>query len=356
MLVTQQPVLRRFWYPVMPLAKLVGGAQAFLLLGQPLVLWLDQKGDPQAVEDRCCHRTAQLSLGHVQGDAIQCPYHGWQFDGSGVCIKVPQLDSGLIPKSYRVQSFGCAARYGYVWVCLDPPALQPIPEIPEAEDPTFRQIPQFDETWRCSGLRLMENSFDNAHPHFVHAKTFGIQQDPVPPQLDTFADHEYGLRVNYRLPVFNNPLQKANLGMADAAITVRISEGTWYLPFLRTLKITYPNGLVHLIFTSATPIDDQHSQVVQFCLRNDSEAQASAADIIAFDRAVTLEDQRILESTDFDTPLAIPAEEQMASDKPGIVMRRRLAALLNAHNEVEQRQVSCVTKTLKTVKDPLPFT
>ncbi len=354
MLVTQQPVLRRFWYPVMPLAKLAGGAQAFLLLGQPLVLWLDQKGDPHAVEDRCCHRTARLSLGQVQGDAIQCPYHGWQFDGSGVCVKVPQLSSGPIPQSYRVQSFGCAARYGYVWVCLDPPALQPIPEIPEAEDPTFRQIHEFDETWACGGLRLMENSFDNAHPHFVHAKTFGIQQDPVPPQLDTFADHEHGLRVNYRLPVFNNPLQKANLGMADAAITVRISEGTWYLPFLRTLKITYPNGLVHLIFTSATPIDDQHSHVVQFCLRNDTEAQASAADIIAFDRAVTLEDQRILESTDFDTPLAIPAEEQMASDKPGLVMRRRLAALLKAHNEVEQRQVSCVIKTLKTVEEPIP--
>jgi len=57
--------------------------------------------------------------------------------------------------------------------------------------------------------------------------------------------------------------------------TVRILEGTWFMPFGRKLKITYPNGLIHIIFTAATPIDDQTSQVVQFCLRNDSEAEVS---------------------------------------------------------------------------------
>ncbi len=340
MLVTQQPILKRFWYPVMPMTELAAGPRPFTLLAQPLALWLDQQGIPQAVEDRCCHRTAQLSLGQVQGDAIQCPYHGWQFDGSGACVKVPQLESASSPKSYQVKSFACQARYGYVWVCLESPALQPIPEIPEVDDPGFRQIQQFDETWQCSGLRLMENSFDNSHPQFVHAQTFGIQADPVPPQLDAFVEGDYGLKVNYRLPVYNNDLQKANLGMDDTALTVRISEGTWYLPFMRTLKITYPNGLIHLIFTAATPIDDQHSQVVQFCLRNDTEEQAKAADIIAFDRQVTLEDKRILESTDFDTPLSISVEQHMTSDKPGIVMRHKLAALLKHYGEEEQGQNS----------------
>ncbi|MEO1590543.1 MAG: aromatic ring-hydroxylating dioxygenase subunit alpha [Cyanobacteria bacterium J06632_22] len=326
MLVTQHAVFRQFWYPVMPLEHLKSGPQAFSLLGQPLVLWLNNAGRAVAVEDRCCHRSAKLSQGKVKQGQIQCPYHGWCFDGAGVCTQVPQLVDQPIPRAYRVRSFCCDQRYGYAWVCLDEPMAE-IPAIPEASDATFRYIPEFYETWDCAGLRLMENSFDNAHPHFVHENTFGLLQDPVPPAPDTFVESSLGFKMTYRLPVKNSVAQKRNLGMDDEQ-TVRISEGTWYAPFLRTLRITYPNGLVHLIFTAATPIDDCSIQVVQFCLRNDTEADAKAADIVAFDRAVTLEDKTILEGTNPDVPLDIHAEQHMASDKPGIVMRHQLAAMI----------------------------
>ena len=326
MLVTQHPVFRQFWYPVVPIEHLHKGPQSFCLLGQRLVLWLDSVGQPAAVEDRCCHRSARLSQGKVRQGQIQCPYHGWCFDGAGICIQVPQLPGPTIPNSYRVKAFQCDQRYGYVWVCLDTPMID-IPTIPEADAPNFRHIPEFYEVWRCAGLRLMENSFDNAHPHFVHAQTFGLQQAPVPPAPDSFTETDDGFKMTYRLSVKNSAIQKRNLQMTDGE-TVRISEGSWYMPFLRSLKITYPNGLIHLIFTAATPIDDKSIQLVQFCLRNDSEADAKASDIIAFDRAVTLEDKAVLEGTDYDVPLDIHAEQHMASDKPGIVMRHRLTALI----------------------------
>ncbi|MEO0987735.1 MAG: aromatic ring-hydroxylating dioxygenase subunit alpha [Cyanobacteria bacterium J06639_14] len=326
MRVTAHPILRQFWYPVMPIAHLQRGPQSFCLLGQDLVLWLNSAGQPAALEDRCCHRSAQLSQGKVHQGQLQCPYHGWCFDAGGTCVDVPQLVQPTLPNSYRVQAFRCTQRYGYVWVCLDTPRTD-IPTIPEADDPQFRYIPEFYEVWHCAGLRLMENSFDNAHPHFVHEQTFGQRQDPVPPAPDTFTETSEGFTMTYRLSVKNTDIQKQNLQMTDEA-TVRISEGTWYLPFVRSLKITYPNGLVHLIFTAATPISDRSIQVVQFCLRNDTEADAKASDIIAFDRAVTLEDKAILEGTEYDVPLDIQAEQHMASDKPGIVMRHRLAALI----------------------------
>lgn len=335
MRVTQQPVLKKFWYPVVPLAQLSAETPyPFQLLGQRIVLWLDGDGNPVAVHDRCCHRSARLSQGVVIDGCVRCPYHGWSFNGQGTCVKVPQLATDLIPRTYRVDAYPCQARYGYAWVALEAP-LHPIPEIPEATDPQFRQIPQFYEVWQCAGLRLMENSFDNAHPHFVHSKTFGVEQEPVPPQPDSFEETEFGLRMRYVLPVFNSTLQQQNLNMTEGR-TVRISEGTWFMPFTRTLKITYPNGLVHLIFTAATPIDDRSSQIVQFCLRNDTEADVPAEQVIAFDRSVTLEDKAILEGTDFDVPLNIRAEQHMFTDKPGIVMRHRLAALLKAHGETEQ--------------------
>ena len=326
MLVTQHSVFKRFWYPVLPIDELHKGPQTFKLLGQDLVLWLDEAGCPAAVCDRCCHRSAKLSQGTVNQGSIQCPYHGWCFNSAGECVRVPQLGEQPIPKTYRVQGFRCTQCYGYVWVCLADPIAN-IPHVPEAFEPQFRFIPEFCEVWRCAGLRLMENSFDNAHPHFVHANTFGIQQEPIPPQPTSFTETEDGFTMTYELPVKNSEVQKRNLQMGDD-LTVKISQGNWFMPFVRTLRIDYPNGLVHLIFTAATPLDDCLIQVVQFCLCNDSEAEATASNIIAFDRAVTLEDRAILEGTDPDFLLSFSSEQHIFADKPGLVMRRRLAALL----------------------------
>jgi phenylpropionate dioxygenase-like ring-hydroxylating dioxygenase large terminal subunit len=346
MLVTQHPVLRRFWYPVMPIANLAAQMpQAFELLGQKLALWLDAEGRPVAVRDRCCHRTAQLSKGVVIEGCLRCAYHGWSFNGQGACVRVPQLPpEQKIPASYQVDAFNCVARYGYVWVCLDDAPLLPIPNIPEAEDPAHRLIPQFCEAWQCSGLRVMENSFDNAHFSFVHAASFGSIEQPKP-AASTITPLDFGLVIHSEVPVINPPAQQKNLGMTEA-YTTRFVESTWYMPFSRTLKITYPNGLMHLIFTAATPVSDRVSQIVQFCVRNDTEAEAKAADIIAFDRQVVLEDQVVLESTDYDTPLDVTVEQHMPSDQPGIVMRRKLAALLFQQGAVERSLQSLVESQL----------
>jgi phenylpropionate dioxygenase-like ring-hydroxylating dioxygenase large terminal subunit len=343
MLTTQQPVLRRFWYPVIPLGHLLNGPQPFTLMGQPLVLWLTEDGQPAALADRCCHRSAKLSLGMVQNGCVCCPYHGWSFDRTGTCTHVPQLDSNTaIPKTYRVPSYACQGRYGYAWVCLAENSLLPLPEIPEADVGEHRLIHQFYEPWHCSGLRLMENSFDNAHFSIVHAKSFGVVEQPQPAKFE-IVPLDLGFKMHATVPVVNPPSQQQNLNIPDA-LTVRQVESTWYVPFSRTLKITYPNGLLHLIFTAATPISDRTSQLVQFCLRNDTEADASAESIIAFDRQVINEDKAVLESTDYNTPLDITAEQHMPSDQPGILMRRQLAALIKAHADA-QNQDQTLTRT-----------
>ena len=63
MLVTQQPVFRKFWHAVMPLTELAQGPKPFRLLGEDIVLFIDADGQPAALRDRCCHRTAKLSKG-----------------------------------------------------------------------------------------------------------------------------------------------------------------------------------------------------------------------------------------------------------------------------------------------------
>ncbi len=340
MLVTQQPILKRFWYPVFPINLLTDrNPQQFMLLGEKIVVWLDNQGNPAAVKDKCCHRSAQLSLGKVTEGCIECPYHGWRFDGAGICTHVPQLQAGMISPSYKVIAYACTKRYGYAWVCLGEP-IYDIPDIPEAKDAKFRLIPEFYEPWKCAGLRVMENEFDTAHPTFVHTTTFGSEEHPIPDKME-LAESEWGIDFWTTLGVTNPQLQQENTKLEQSK-TVRTMHMTWYMPFTAQLRIGYSNGLVHVVVNTAVPIDDSTSQIVQFCLRNDTEAEAKAENIIAFDRAVTLEDKLILETTDFDVPLDITQEQHMMTDKPGILMRRKFLALLKANAEVEQ------THTTKT--------
>jgi len=137
--------------------------------------------------------------------------------------------------------------------------------------------------------------------------------------------------------------QVINRGNAEQALrvkgetTVRKSETLWFLPFARRLGITYPNGLKHYIVTNATPIDDRSMMLVQWCYRNDREEDVPASEIVAWDRQITAEDRDILESTEYDVCIDTRrrVEFQMASDRPGLIMRDRLLEVFREHGEEE---------------------
>lgn len=337
MLPTAQPVLRRFWYPVIPLSHLEAGPQPFTLLGEPLALWLDQTGKPAAVYDSCCHRQAKLSRGVIVNGNIRCPYHGWQFAPNGQCVEVPQQPDSPIPDSYRVIGYPCQERYGYVWVCLSHDPLDEIPDFPEAHDPNYRIIHAFYEVWHCGGLRLMENAFDHGHHHFVHNRSLGDRLNPVPLPYDDLHETERGIYFESPLFTHNNERLQKSIHMSDPSIQLK-RKVNWYLPFGMVAQMTLPNGLIHTVVMYATPISDDQTQVVRFYFRNDTETDTPAADAIAFERPVLNEDRAVLETTDYDAPLDLRAEAHISTDKPGMLMRRKLAALLNAHGETEQRQ------------------
>jgi phenylpropionate dioxygenase-like ring-hydroxylating dioxygenase large terminal subunit len=334
MLVTKQPLLRRFWYALAPLEALQDGPLATTLLGENLVLWLDADGQPVCLRDRCCHRTMKLSKGKVCDGIISCAYHGWSFDKTGRCVRIPQYPERKA--NFKVESFRCTAKHGVAWVALEEP-LMPIPDLPEFDDPGFRLVPEFFETWDAAGLRIMENSFDNAHFSYVHAASFGINEEPEPADI-RIEERATGFDMFSDVPVKNPDMQKKNLGMSEER-TVRHLIKTWWIPFSRKMHITYPNGLIHIICTLTAPIDDRRSTVIQFALRNDAEADVSAASVVAFDRQVTNEDKAVLQECEWDIPLDIASGEEfhMPSDKPGMIMRRRLRELLLQHGETEAR-------------------
>ena len=49
------------------------------LLGEAVVIYRTENGTPVALEDRCAHRRLPLSMGRLDGDRIECAYHGPTF-------------------------------------------------------------------------------------------------------------------------------------------------------------------------------------------------------------------------------------------------------------------------------------
>jgi phenylpropionate dioxygenase-like ring-hydroxylating dioxygenase large terminal subunit len=340
MIVTKQPVLRKFWLPVVPVSHLKEAPLPFTLLGEKIVLWKTADGSIACLQDRCCHRTAKLSLGYLEDDNVVCGYHGWTFAPNGKCIRIPQQPDQPVPQKALVPAYRAVEKYNYVWVALDEP-LTDIPDLPEASQPGFRQVHQFYETWDIGALRLMENSFDSAHVAFVHRATFGDVQRPQIGAREMI-QKPFGFVSNYSTPVVVRGDLAHKAVHTEGGETVRHTNSEWFMPFVRRTSIRYPSGLIHVLVTCATPMTDDKSMILQWVYRNDTEAEVSTQDVIAFDRAVTFEDKLILESCEPDVPLSsVDGEEMhMLSDRPGLIMRRMLSQLLREHGESEQRLAS----------------
>jgi len=112
---------RKQWYPI-AFESLTSKEKpfAFTLLGTKLVVWFDfVKGEWCAVSDRCPHRLAPLSEGRIDSRGrVECPYHGWAFEGSsGACSSIPHLPAAdPIPPRACVESFPVAVSQGAIWV------------------------------------------------------------------------------------------------------------------------------------------------------------------------------------------------------------------------------------------------
>jgi phenylpropionate dioxygenase-like ring-hydroxylating dioxygenase large terminal subunit len=186
------------WYVAGAVADLKPDApMSARMLGADFVLFRNEAGEIVCLSDVCCHRGAALSAGKVKGDCVVCPYHGWEFNSVGQCVKIPALGADVTPpKRARVDSYPVREKFGWIWVFLG--------DAPEEERPPFLDdswFPEYydSENWRLLPLsyeapvnwaRAEENSIDGAHPSFVHT-SFGSKRDPkvmiVPVEKDDWS-------------------------------------------------------------------------------------------------------------------------------------------------------------------------
>ncbi|KAI9106998.1 hypothetical protein K1719_022526 [Acacia pycnantha] len=95
------------WYPLYLTQHVPDDAPLGLkVFDKQLVLFKDGNGELHCYEDRCPHRLAKLSEGQLVDGRLECLYHGWQFEGEGKCVKIPQLPADAkIPRSACVKTY-----------------------------------------------------------------------------------------------------------------------------------------------------------------------------------------------------------------------------------------------------------
>ena len=168
-----------YWYPVATWDEVRQGPIGTVLLGRRIALF-EAQGEPIALDDLCVHRGTPLSMGRVDDGVVTCAYHGWRYDRTGKCVRIPQLADGRsIPAKARVPAFRAQQRYGLVWVCLGTPRF-PIPECPEYDDPAYRSIWVGEQEWDAGASRMLENFIDVGHFAWVHP---GLLGDPERPEV-----------------------------------------------------------------------------------------------------------------------------------------------------------------------------
>ena len=186
------------WYPVAFLRDLDRKApQRFTLLGQPLVIWFDRHQDLwRAFVDQCPHRLVPLSEGRLSDDGhLECPYHGWRFEGSGQCTLIPQAAKGSAPpRAARCNSLATRSAQDLLFVFSGTPELaatRPLPLVPLLDEPgwvvqdTFRDLPY-------DAVTLLENVLDVSHVPFTHHGTVGRRSNSGPVELELVEEGSTG--------------------------------------------------------------------------------------------------------------------------------------------------------------------
>jgi phenylpropionate dioxygenase-like ring-hydroxylating dioxygenase large terminal subunit len=181
------PALRTFWHPVAYSSAVQPGPTGVRLLGENLVV-ARMDGEVRCFRDLCIHRGTPLSLGWVDGASLVCGYHGWEYDSTGRCVRIPALPSErTIPGKARTDTFRVRERYGLVWVCVGEPKADTA-GFPEFDEPGFTTYEAPTLVRSCSAARQLENFMDESHFAWVHEGILGDRLHAEAPAFDVTRD------------------------------------------------------------------------------------------------------------------------------------------------------------------------
>lgn len=299
------PEFARLWAILCTTRELVPGApKALVVAGERVVLFRDEMGAARALIDRCPHRGVALSLGKVREGQIECPFHGWRFDGTGQCRHVPWNPEA------RLANLGATALPvrevdGLVWLFTGTEA-EGEPRVPEVLRRRGLRLTAQHFDWAAHWTRVMENMLDTPHLPFVHAGTIGRQLRGRTDRAMVlrWCETDYGAEIFARR---EGEAERANL--------------RYHFPNTMELLID-PPGKVLRMLAVCLPGEPGRTRLSIYTLRSFARWPLLDAVFNHANRKIAREDQAILESS---LPAQVPPageEKSVATDAPTLAFRK----------------------------------
>ncbi len=138
-----------------------------------MVLFRNRDGQLGAFLDRCPHRNIPLSQGRVEGDRLQCAYHGWEFATDGRCAHIPGLVAETDARARNATAFRVVEQQSYIWVFAEAgvePSAPPY-TIPLLDDDRYSHSHRRAEAEGTLHATI-ENALDVPHTAFLHKGLF----------------------------------------------------------------------------------------------------------------------------------------------------------------------------------------
>ena len=128
-----------------------------------------------ALEDACAHRKLPLSMGRIQGDQVQCGYHGMAFDAARAVRPACPAPIGPAGSEGPQIPDRVALRFG---LGLDGrpdvrPSLRTIISVAHWGDPDWGATRGDAMTVQSNYLYVTDNLLDPSHVAWVHPYSFG---------------------------------------------------------------------------------------------------------------------------------------------------------------------------------------
>lgn len=315
--------LNRFWHPLTISERVAEQPRRFTLLGDYVVAFRDENG-VAAFRDICIHRGAALSLGWVRDGKMVCPYHGWQYDRTGACVRIPSRPEGTsIPTSAKAYRYHVQERYGLVWVAVEDPADPGVPDFPGDiyDQPGWKSFVSYNEVWNTSAARAVENFMDFSHFPYVHEGLLGTEDSA---EIAPYIVEKRSDGLHYWL----EQEEPSDLYGAGGTQLVRY-EYTLMVPFtIHLKKIEVGTGRETIITQFTSPQTATTTELFVFIVRNHSHGEPDSK-FGDFTNKIMEQDRVIVES---QRPEQLPESlrEELhikIPDAASLLYRQRLAAL-----------------------------
>ena len=179
------------WFPICLADELQPGkivSREFL--GGRVIAYRDTTGKAHVMSAYCPHLGADIGVGAVKGDNVQCPFHHWEYNSQGRCVATAIGDHP--PRAARLFKFPTIERLGLVLAFNGVTPLFEFPELfPEHESElnlqTFRAA-----VMDCDGWVFAANTPDMQHLKVLHGVAFGHED---PHKLVRW--HEWGFEYDF---------------------------------------------------------------------------------------------------------------------------------------------------------------